>query len=153
MQLEELAIGNLGDSFVASVGMKLEGVVIPVAGVEAARAELLAGGVAVTEVFHPGTRGAQLQPEGSPGRIDGPEPNRARYGPYATFRNPEGDLGLLQEVTSRPGRLDSPTPTFASANDLARATRRAAAAHGEHETRIGQPEPNWPDCYTSHMVA
>jgi hypothetical protein len=51
---------------------------------------------------------------------------------------------LLQEVTKRlAGRVDSATTTFASANDLASAFRRAAAAHGEHEKRIGQADPNW----------
>jgi hypothetical protein len=36
--------------------------------------------------------------------------------------------------------------TFASANDLASAFRRAEAAHGEHEKRIGQRDENWPEC-------
>ena len=38
-------------------------------------------------------------------------------------------------------------------NDLASALRRAAAAHGEHEKRIGQPDANWPDWYAAYMVA
>ena len=29
---------------------------------------------------------------------------------------------------------------------------RAAAAHGEHEKRTGQPDPNWPDWYADHIV-
>jgi hypothetical protein len=60
---------------------------------------------------------------------------------------------LLQEVTKRlAGRIDSATTTFASANDLASAFRRAAAAHGEHEKRIGQADPNWPIWYAEYMV-
>jgi hypothetical protein len=43
--------------------------------------------------------------------------------------------------------------TFASANDLASALRRAAAAHGEHEKRTGQRDANWPDWYAAYMVA
>ena len=31
--------------------------------------------------------------------------------------------------------------------------RRAAAAHGEHEKRLGAADPNWPDWYTAYMVA
>jgi hypothetical protein len=42
---------------------------------------------------------------------------------------------------------------FASANDLASALRRAEAAHGEHEKRTGQSDPNWPDWYAEYMVA
>jgi hypothetical protein len=42
--------------------------------------------------------------------------------------------------------------TFDSAVDLAAALRRAAAAHGRHETEIGHPDPNWPDWYAEYMV-
>jgi hypothetical protein len=42
--------------------------------------------------------------------------------------------------------------TFDSARDLASALRRAAAAHGEHEERTGQPDPDWPDWYAEYMV-
>jgi hypothetical protein len=38
------------------------------------------------------------------------------------------------------------------ANDLASALRRAAAAHSEHEKRIGQADANWPDWYAEYMV-
>ena len=31
--------------------------------------------------------------------------------------------------------------------------RRASAAHGEHEKRIGAADPNWPDWYAAYMVA
>jgi hypothetical protein len=36
---------------------------------------------------------------------------------------------------------------------LASALRRAAAAHGEHEKRIGKADPDWPDWYATFMVA
>ena len=42
---------------------------------------------------------------------------------------------------------------FASVNDLASGLRRAAAAHGEHEKRIGRRDANWPDWYATYMVA
>ena len=50
------------------------------------------------------------------------------------------------------GRVDPATTTFASANDLASALRRAAAAHGQHEARTGQADSNWPDWYAEYMV-
>jgi hypothetical protein len=60
----------------------------------------------------------------------------------------------LQEITTRlPGRIDLAETAFASANDLASALRRAEAAHGQHEKRIGQSDANWPDWYASYMVA
>ena len=43
--------------------------------------------------------------------------------------------------------------SFASANDLASAFRRAEAAHGEHEKRTGQRDANWPDWYAAYMIA
>jgi hypothetical protein len=42
-------------------------------------------------------------------------------------------------------RLEVVVTSFASASDLAGAMRQASAAHGEHEKRIGQADPNWPD--------
>jgi hypothetical protein len=44
------------------------------------------------------------------------------------------------------------TTTYGSVSDLAEALRRAATAHGEHETRIGQADPDWPDWYALYMV-
>src|SRR3954452_11246546 len=34
----------------------------------------------------------------------------------------------------------------------AAALRRAEAAHGEHEARTGEADPNWPDWYAEYMV-
>jgi hypothetical protein len=42
--------------------------------------------------------------------------------------------------------------TYESVSSLADALRRAAAAHGEHEKRIGQADPDWPDWYALYMV-
>ncbi|MGK5742539.1 hypothetical protein [Micromonospora sp. URMC 103] len=32
------------------------------------------------------------------------------------------------------------------------ALRRAAAAHGIHETQLGGPDPDWPQWYAAHMA-
>jgi hypothetical protein len=42
--------------------------------------------------------------------------------------------------------------TFESVKDLAEALRRAEAAHGEHEQRTGEADPNWPDWYALYLV-
>jgi hypothetical protein len=61
---------------------------------------------------------------------------------------------MLQEVTTRlPGRIDPEATSFGSASELASALRRAAIAHGNHEKRTGQADPNWPDWYAEYMVA
>jgi len=122
-----------------------------VSDIEAARTELMAHGVTVSEVFHPGTPEAQFQPEG---RIAGPAPDHATYRSFATFRDPDGNGWLLQEVTTRlPGRIDDAATSFSSATDLASAFRRAEAAHGQHEKRTGQRDENWPEWYAAYMVA
>ena len=130
-----------------------KGLYLIVSDVEAARGELVARGVAVSEVFHAGTPGAQFQPDGTSGRVSGPALDHKSYSSFATFSDPDGNSWLFQEVTTRlPGRVDSATTSFTSANDLASALRRAAAAHGEHEKRTGQADPNWPDWYAEYMV-
>ena len=109
-----------------------QGLYLVVSDIEAARADLVARGVAVSDVFHAGTPGAQFQPDGTPGRVTGPAPDHATYGSFATFSDPDGNGWLLQEVTARlPGRVDTAATSFGSASDLASALRRAAAAHGE----------------------
>jgi hypothetical protein len=78
----------------------------------------------------------------------------ATYSSFATFRDPDGNGWLLQEVTTRlPGRIDAAETAFASAADLAGALRRAAAAHGEHEKLTGEYDAGWPDWYAAYMVA
>jgi hypothetical protein len=42
--------------------------------------------------------------------------------------------------------------TYDSVNDLAQALRRAADAHGKHEERTGEADPDWPDWYALYMV-
>jgi catechol 2,3-dioxygenase-like lactoylglutathione lyase family enzyme len=125
-----------------------------VSDIAAAREELVARGANVSEVFHPGVPGAHFQPEGSSDRLNGPAPDHLSYSSYATFRDPDGNQWLMQEVTTRlAGRVGRAETAFASVNDLASALRRAAAAHGEHEKRTGQHDANWPDWYAAYMVA
>jgi hypothetical protein len=102
-------------------------------------------------VFH--DAGGVFHHAGTDARLPGPDPQRTSYGSFLSFSDPDGNGWLLQEITTRlPGRLDPVTTTFASAEDLASALRRAAAAHGEHEARIGAEDPNWPDWYAEYMV-
>ena len=131
-----------------------QGLYLVVSDVGAARDELVALGVEVSDVFHAETPGAQFQPDGTRGRVRGPSPDHATYSSFATFSDPDGNGWLLQEITTRlPGRVDSGETAFASVADLASALRRAEAAHGDHEKRIGQADRNWPEWYATYMVA
>jgi catechol 2,3-dioxygenase-like lactoylglutathione lyase family enzyme len=117
-----------------------------VSDIEAARAELVAHGIDVSEIFH--------LPAIGEAPLGGPHPQRRSYASLATFSDPDGNSWLLQEVTERlPGRVEADDTTFTSSTALASALRRAAAAHHEHEKRAGQPDADWPSWYAKYMVA
>jgi catechol 2,3-dioxygenase-like lactoylglutathione lyase family enzyme len=131
-----------------------QGLYLIVSDIDAARDELSARGAEVSEVFHAGEPGAQYEPKGTSGRVGGHAPDNTSYGTYATFADPDGNVWLLQEVTTRlPGRVDAAETSFRSAGDLASAMRRAGVAHGEHERRTGQPDEDWPAWYAAYMLA
>jgi catechol 2,3-dioxygenase-like lactoylglutathione lyase family enzyme len=123
------------------------GLYLVVSDIEAARADLVAHDVDVSEVFH----------RAGPGKppVDGVDPGRHSYASFATFSDPDGNSWLLQEVTARlPGRVDADDTAFTSSGELANALRRAATAHGEHEKRTpGQKHDDWPDWYAEYMFA
>ena len=145
---------QFGTKITSAAPGSAQGLYLIVSDIEAARDELIARGVEVGEVFHAGTPGAQFQRNGTSGRVSGPAPDHASYGSFATFRDPDGNGWLMQEITTRiPGRIDDGKTAFPSANDLASALRRAEAAHGEHEKRTGQRDANWPEWYAAYMVA
>jgi predicted enzyme related to lactoylglutathione lyase len=124
-----------------------------VADLEKARHDLIERGVAVSEAFHESSLGGRFHQPGDADRADGPSPDATSYGSFASFSDPDGNVWLLQEVTTRlPNRVD-PEATYTSVDDLAAALRRAAGAHGEHEKRIGQADPDWPDWYAAYMLA
>ncbi len=133
-----------------------QGLYLIVSDIQSARKNLLDRGVQVSEVFHSAGEYAGTDEPYLFGRVrvSGPDPGHGSYRSFASFRDPDGNGWLFQEITSRlPGRVDPATTTFASASDLANALRRAEAAHGEHEKRTGQHDANWPDWYAAHMVA
>jgi len=137
---------TFGKGISAAVPGSAEGGLI-VSDIKSAHDELVGHGVDASEVFH----GAPFPPEA---RLTGPDPKGTSYGSFFSFNDPDGNTWLVQEVTTRlPGRVDPATTTFASANDLASAIRRAAAAHDEHEKPNGQRDANWPDWYAEHMAA
>ena len=87
-------------------------------------------------------------------RTSGADPARGSYRSFASFRDPDGNGWLFQEVTKRlQGRIDLATTTFASVSDLAGAFRRAEHAHGAHEAKLGKRDENWPAWYAAYMVA
>jgi catechol 2,3-dioxygenase-like lactoylglutathione lyase family enzyme len=144
-----------GKNVTAAAPGSAQGLYLIVSDIAAARNELVAHGVEASEVFHdaPGVY-AGPDPPYLFGRlrVSGADPEHRSYRSFVSFSDPDGNGWLLQEVTTRaPGRVAGDT-TYTSAGDLSQALRRAAAAHGQHEARTGQPDPNWPDWYAEYMV-
>jgi catechol 2,3-dioxygenase-like lactoylglutathione lyase family enzyme len=78
----------------------VQSVYLAVVDIDAARAELIARGADVSEVFHEGAPGARFRESD---RASGRSPDS--YGTFATFSDPDGNGWLLQEITARlPGR-------------------------------------------------
>ncbi len=139
--LTSAAPGSAGDLYLA------------VSDIEAVRGELMTRGAEVSDVFHEQQLGARFHPVGASDRLAGIAPEHKSYGSFASFEDPDGNGWLLQEITTRlPGRVNPATTSFASAGDLSSALRRAEAAHGKHEQRIGHEDPDWPDWYADYMV-
>ncbi|MFF4653387.1 VOC family protein [Streptomyces sp. NPDC001380] len=81
----------------------VQGLHLVVTDIKAARADLVARGVGVGEIFH--DAGGVFHRGTREGRVGGPHPERASYGSFAAFSDPDGNGWVLQEVTTRlPGR-------------------------------------------------
>ena len=145
---------QFGSRITAQAPGTAEGIYLVVSDIQAAHDELVNLGVDVSDVFHPDAPGAQFG-QIAGGQTGGPAKDRASYESFATFRDPDGNSFLLQEVTTRiPGRVDTGAIEYASLSDLVGALKRAAAAHGEHEARNGgELDENWPEWYAAYMVA
>jgi catechol 2,3-dioxygenase-like lactoylglutathione lyase family enzyme len=145
-----------GKNVTAATPGSAQGLYLIVSNIEAARDELLGRGVKVSEVFH--DAGDVHTGPDEPYlfgrvRVSGPDPEHRTYRSFASFNDPDGNGWLLQEVTARlPGRVDADVTTFTSSTELAGALRRAEAAHGEYEKRIGKRDADWPSWYAEYMI-
>ena len=123
-----------GKNVTAAAPGSAQGLYLIVSDVAAARADLVARGIKVSEVFHDANgvyAGADQPYLFGRKRASGLDPEHRSYRSFASFSDPDGNGWLFQEITTRvPGRIDSATTNFASVNDLASAFRRAEAAHG-----------------------
>jgi catechol 2,3-dioxygenase-like lactoylglutathione lyase family enzyme len=123
----------------------LQGLLLMVDDVDAARAELIGNRVDVSQVFH--FEGG-LHFTGTQGRAPGPDPERRSYFTFASFNDPDGNGWMLQEIKTRlPGR-------GFSSMDVATLTpllREAEERHGEYEPNA--PKHHWSEWYAAYLVA
>jgi len=147
-----------GKNITAAAPGSAQGLYLIVSDIEAARRDLIARGVEVSDVFHDaaGVYAGKDEPYlFGRLRLAGRDPDHRSYRSFASFKDPDGNGWLFQEVTQRlPGRIDADETAFATSSDLASALRRAAIAHGEHEKRNGgKHDEGWPDWYAEYMVS
>jgi catechol 2,3-dioxygenase-like lactoylglutathione lyase family enzyme len=121
--------------------------------IEAAHDELVGRGIEVSDIWHGPPFPVQA-------RQPGPDPERASYGSFFAFTDPDNNLWLVQEVTTRrPGRMSAAETGYVSTADLEGALRRAEAAHREHDKHSGgllhrsHQGEEWPAWYASYMAA
>ncbi|MFC9500083.1 VOC family protein [Streptomyces sp. NPDC056982] len=103
---------SFGEGMTPITPGSFQGLYLIVSDIEEARAELVGRGIEVSEIFHDagglfhGHEGGDVTHH-SPGqeRLAGVHPERASYGSFLTFSDPDGNGWVLQEVTQRlPGR-------------------------------------------------
>lgn len=132
---------QFGTGLTDAVPGSVQNTFLVVSDIEAARAELVERGIAVGEVFH---FDAQRSP------VAGPHPDRASYGSFVQFSDPDGNTWRIQEVTRRlPGRLSG--AAYSSAAELAGALRQAEEAHKAYEAILGRRDDDWPSWYARFM--
>ncbi|HKB09453.1 MAG TPA: VOC family protein [Vicinamibacterales bacterium] len=129
---------HFGKGITTAAPGSVQGTYLVVGDIEAARAELIRFGVDVSDVFHV---------DAAKGRTTGVDPEHRSYFSYATFKDPDGNGWLLQEIKTRlPGRglsLDLPTLT-----DL---LREAEMRHGAYEPTA--PKHHWSTFYAAYIIA
>jgi len=122
----------------------VQGLLLIVSDIEAARADLVGRGVDASEVFH---FRVGIQVGETSGRVPGPDPERGSYRSFTSFRDPDGNGWLLQEIKTRlPGRgfgLDVTT--------LGELLREAEKHHTEYEPTA--PKHHWSEWYAAYIVA
>jgi catechol 2,3-dioxygenase-like lactoylglutathione lyase family enzyme len=123
--------------------------VLAVDNMDTIRADLIARGVSVSEVFHYAA-GPFNNSVPNP-RVSGRDPEGRSYFTFASFEDPDGNGWLLQEITARlPGREWE----HAGATDVATLAQllRETAEHHDHFEKT-HVEHNWSDWYAPYLSA
>jgi len=129
----------------------VKGLVLAVHDVGAARDELIARGVEVSEVFH--YAGGPFNNAVENPRVGGRDPEGRSYFSFASFEDPDGNGWLLQEIQTRlPGRewklAQAQTMDVATVAELLHET----GLHHHHYEQT-HAEHNWWDWYAPYLSA
>ena len=125
--------------------------VLAVDDLDAARADLLARGVAVSEVFH--YAGGPFNNSVENPRVGGRDPEGRSYFSFASFEDPDGNGWLLQEITSRlPGReWEAARAGATNVATLAELLRETSERHDRFEKTHDKHQ--WWDWYAPYLSA
>jgi catechol 2,3-dioxygenase-like lactoylglutathione lyase family enzyme len=94
----------IGKGLTSAAAGSLQGSFLVVEDVAATRADLVARGATVSDVFH---FDGGLHVDGTHGRAPGADPQGRSYHSYVSFSDPDGNSWLVQEITTRlPGRVE-----------------------------------------------
>jgi catechol 2,3-dioxygenase-like lactoylglutathione lyase family enzyme len=133
-----------GKGLTPAVPGSVQGLFLVVSNIEAARVDLEQHGAAPSEVFH--FEGG-LHVVGTQGRVAGVDPQGRSYSSWVSFRDPDGNGWLLQEIKERlPGRgLSRDVET------LTALLREAEQQHGAYEPTA--PKHHWSTWYAGYITA
>jgi len=128
-----------------------DSLILAVDDIDAARADLIARGVAVSEIFH--YTGGPFNSAMENPRVGGRDPQGRTYHTFASFKDPDGNGWLLQEITMRlPGREWPSMPARATdVATLAEQLRETADHHDRFEKT--HAEHHWSDWYAPYLIA
>jgi catechol 2,3-dioxygenase-like lactoylglutathione lyase family enzyme len=140
-----------GKGVTSSKPGSVKGLVLTVDSIDAARADLIARGAKVSEIFH--YTSFPFNNSVDKPRISGRDPEGRTYSTFASFEDPDGNEWLLQEVTTRlPGREWKSTRAGAiDVATLAELLHDTEQHHGEYEKT--HAKHNWWDWYASYLNA
>src|SRR5262245_3133408 len=153
----QLTPHNSGASIIFGKGVTstkpgaVDSLVLAVDDINAARNELIARGVDVSEVFH--YAGGPFNNSVQNPRVGGRDPEGRSYFSFASFEDPDGNGWLLQEITKRlPGREWESTQAQAiDVANLAELLHETEQHHGQYEKT--HAEHHWWDWYASYLSA
>jgi hypothetical protein len=136
---------HVGKGITSAAPGSVQNLYLIVFDIEKARADLVSRGIDVSEVFH---FDGLLGP-----RVTGPDPKRGTYTSFASFKDPDGNSWLLQEITARlagrewksapAGKIDIAT--------LAELLHETEQHHGQFEKT--HEKHNWWDWYAPYLGA
>ncbi|HEX4629529.1 MAG TPA: VOC family protein [Chthoniobacterales bacterium] len=136
---------HIGKGTTSAAPGSVQNLYLVVADIEKARADLVSRGIDVSEVFHfDGLLGPQLA---------GPDPKRGTYASFASFKDPDGNSWLMQEISARlPGReWKSKQTDTTDVATLAELLHETEEHHGRYEKT--HAKHHWWDWYAPYLNA